>query len=60
MIIGAALLMLGATSCKKKGKCTCSIFGLEVSEEYTDMDKETYDKNKKDCTDLGCTWSDKL
>lgn len=59
MIVAAALLMLGATSCKKSGTCTCTIFGGEFTTTHNDMDKDEYDTKKKDCEDAGCTWSNK-
>lgn len=60
MIVAAALLMLGATSCKKSGTCTCTVFGLQFSTESNDMDKDEYKQVKSDCEETsGCTWSDK-
>ena len=59
MIVAAALLMLGATSCKKSGTCTCTVFGLALTTENNDMDKAEYDQKKGDCEEAGCTWADK-
>ena len=55
----AALLTFGVSSCTKSGTCTCEIFGISESVDYTDLDSDEYDAVKTACTTTGiCTWAD--
>lgn len=60
--LAALVFGLGITlaSCSYKGKCTCDVGGVDVSDEYDFDNKEDYDEARDNCKDLDCTWTDKL
>ncbi|UKN02420.1 hypothetical protein K6119_02655 [Paracrocinitomix mangrovi] len=58
IIYTAALLMLVgiSTSCKK-GTCTCTVLGSEISTKVTADDHDEYKDAKASCENAGCKWS---
>jgi len=48
--------VLALASCKK-GTCTCTVFGSEISTKVTADDREEYKDAKNSCQDAGCEWS---
>lgn len=57
IVFSLLLSTAGIYSCKRDGRCTCEVGGVEVSETYEDLDKEEYDEKKDNCEDLDCEWS---
>lgn len=52
-------IMLAAASCKK-GECTCTVLGSEITSEVEADTREDYNDAKDACESAGCDWAAKL
>lgn len=52
-------ILLAAVSCKK-GECTCSVLGSDVTTAVESDTHSDYKDAKKNCEDAGCDWKAKL
>jgi hypothetical protein len=57
MLLGGIIATVA--SCKK-GECTCTILGSDVTTEVEADDRDEYKDAKSNCESAGCEWSAKL
>ena len=59
LVLFVSCLSIFLFSCKK-GECTCTVFGGDVSSEVTADSHSEYKENKSNCESAGCEWKAKL
>ena len=60
LFASAAMIVLSVASCKKDYTCTCTVFGITVSQDYNDLKKKDAETLEASCTAGGyCTWATK-
>lgn len=57
VFIGSLIMLIGMSTSCKKGTCTCTVFGSEISTKVTADDHQEYKDAKKSCEQNGCDWS---